>query len=51
MSKYVFTCPCDLKHGLYIDESFLGKRIPVKILEHPGFVLFPIPQCNEENPL
>lgn len=49
MSKYVFTCPCDLKHGLYIDESFLGKRIPVKILEHPGFVLFPIPQCNEEN--
>ena len=48
MCKYVFTCPCNLKHGINIDERFLGKRIPINILEHSGFVLFPIPKCNEE---
>lgn len=42
MSKYIFHCPCDLKHKISIDEHFIGKIMPIKISEYNGYVLFPI---------
>ena len=42
MSKHIFFCPCYFKHKININEIFIGKRIPTKILEHKGYILFPI---------
>lgn len=48
MSKYIFHCPCDLKHKISIDEHFIGKKMPIKISEYNGYVLFPIKSEGEK---
>ena len=42
MSKYIFHCPCDLKHKINVGEYFIGKRIPINIFGYNGYVLFPV---------
>jgi HEPN domain-containing protein len=49
MCKYIFCCPCEFKHGINIDQSFIGKKIPIKILGFYGFTSFPIIKSNEKN--
>ena len=48
MSKYIFHCPCDLKHKISIDEHFIGKKMPIKISEYNGYVSFPIKSEGEK---
>lgn len=48
MSKHIFYCPCYFKHEINIDEIFIGKRIPTKILGHNGFILFPIAKNDSD---
>ena len=48
MNKHIFFCPCYFKHKINIDEIFIGKRIPTKILEHKGFILFPIAKSDSD---
>ena len=48
MSKHIFFCPCYFKHKININEIFIGKRIPTKILEHKGYILFPIAKRDSD---
>ncbi len=43
MRKCNFICKCNFKHDVYINEIFIGKRIPIKLLgKYKGEILFPI---------
>ncbi len=46
---YNFICKCRLKHSVCVDEKFLGKRIPIRLLEiYDGVVYFPILKQKED---
>lgn len=43
MKEYNFICMCTFKHSVFVNESLLGKRIPIKIQnKYDGDILLPI---------
>ena len=43
MKECNFICYCDLKHSIFVEEAFLGKKVPIKLLnKYEGAILFPI---------
>lgn len=49
---YNFYCRCPFKHGVRLEDVFIGKKIPVKILEeYKGYLLFPIKERKSNQQL
>ena len=48
MEEYNFYCTCRLKHSICVDEIFIGKSIPIKLLsKYKGAMLFPVLKSRE----
>ncbi len=48
MKECSFICYCDLKHSIFVEEAFLGKEVPIKLLnKYDGAILFPVLEYGE----